>query len=336
MWNISPDKTDSSVLPVIHSTFDPVALVPALEARYDLGEITDCVLYRRYANDVFRITTADRGAYYLKVHRKDWRSTSDVAWGLKIQGHLLTHGVPVARPVKRRDGSALTVLNAPEGERAAVLYAQAPGLKPQRPFSAELYTTFGRSAARLHTALDTLPDTSGRPPDGIETLVLCPGRVLRTLLDAVPDDRHAIDAIVIRLAREIDQRVSVLDWGICHGDLTLDNFTITEDGAITFYDFDLATLSWRARDPCGVYAASRLLPHAQDFWAAFLAGYRAVRRFSAEDERAVPLMYAAHQFWDLGHEVSRWSRWSGQWRVSQETITARLNEIQHWIDTELD
>lgn len=334
--NTPPEESESGALPIIHSTFDPAALVPVLDARYDLGEITDCVLYRSYANDVFRVTTADRGEYYLKVHRRDWRSAPDVAWGLRVQGHLLTHGVSVARPIERRDGSTLTVLHAPEGERAAVLYAQAPGAKPQRPLSAELYTTFGQAAARLHTALDTLPDTSGRPPDDVETLVLSPGRILRTLFDPASDGRHQIDATVQHLAREIDRRASGLDRGICHGDLTLDNLTVTEDGAITFYDFDLAALSWRVRDPCGVFAYSRQVPEARDFWAAFLTGYRAVREFRDEDERATPLMYAVQQFWDLGHEVSRWSHWSGQWRVSPAFVTSRLEEIQDWIDAELD
>ena len=324
------------MLPVTHSIFDPAALIAALEDRYELEEITACVLYRSYANDVFRVTTADQKTYFFKVHRRDWQSASDVAWGLTIQQHLLTHGVPVARPIERRDGSFLTMLQAPEGERAAVLYAQAPGAKPDPPFSAELYTMFGRAAARLHGALDTFPDLSRQPPEDTETLVLAPGRTLSTLFDPVSDERHAIDAIVDRLAREIGQRSSVLDWGLCHGDLTLDNFTITEEGVIAFYDFDLAGVSWRARDPSGVYSYSRQDAHARDFWDAFLGGYRAVRPFSRVDELAVPLMYAVQQFWDLGHEVSRWSHWSGQWRVSREILSARLGEIQEWIDTELD
>jgi len=181
-----------------------------------------------------------------------------------------------------------------------------------------------------------MPDPSGRPPDDIETLVLAPGRILRTVCDPAGRDRHMVDAIVQRLAEEVDRRSPALDWGVCHGDLTLDSITVTEDGGITFYDFDLAAPSWRARDPCGVYAYSRQVPHARDFWDAFLLGYRQVRSFSADNEYAVPLMHAVSQFWDLGHEVSRWSRWSGQWRVSPEIVTARLGDIQSWIDAELD
>lgn len=323
------------VLPVIHSIFESGALARVLEHRYDIGEISDCALYRSYANDVFRIITVDGEQYYLKVYRGDWRSPSDVAWEIRIQLHLLRNGVSAAKPVTRRDGSGIVILDAPEGQRAAVLYAAARGHKPQRPFTAELYEAFGRAAARLHTALDTFPDPSGRAPDDIEALVLAPGRILRALVDMLPDARVAVDTIVERLASELDRQTPALDWGLCHGDLTLDNFTIAEDGAITFFDFDLAAQSWRARDPCGVYASSRLNPDAGAFWDAFLAGYRAMRPLGEADEGAVPLMHAVYQLWDLGHEVSRWSAWSGQWRVTPALIAARLEEIQHWIDTEL-
>lgn len=294
------------------------------------------MLERSYVNDVFRLTAMSGAQFYLKIYRRDWRSPSDVAWELRIQEHLIMGGVSIARPITRRDGSYMTVLNAPEGERAAVLYAQAPGSKPHRPFTAGLYARFGHASAGLHAVLDTMVDTSGRPADDIETLVMRPGRVLRSLFDPGADERCAIDMIVDRLTEEISQRSPDLDWGICHGDLTLDNITVADDGSITFFDFDLAALSWRARDPCGVYAYSRKDPEACDFWNAFLAGYRTERPFSNADEGAVPLMYAAQQFWDLGHEASRWSRWSGQWRVSLEIVTARLGEIQRWIDAEMD
>lgn len=293
------------------------------------------MLERSYVNDVFRLTAMSGAQYYLKIYRRDWRSPSDVAWEIRIQEHLILGGVSIARPITRRDGSYMTELNAPEGERAAVLYAQAPGSKPRYPFTTELYARFGHASGELHEGLDTAVDTSGRLADDLEALVTAPGRALRALFGAGTDERHAIDAIVGRLAEEISQQSPALDWGLCLGDLTLDNITVAQDGSITFFDFDLAALSWRARDPCGVYAYSRKDPEACDFWDAFLAGYRMVRPFSEADERAVPLMYAAQQFWDLGHEVSRWSQWSGRWRVSPETVTARLAAIQRWIDAEM-
>jgi len=325
---------DPNALPVVHSILNAKALVPVLQREYGIEEIGDCRLERSYANDVYRLTTTRGARYYLKVYRRGWRSTSDIAWELRIQEHLIAGGVSIARPITRRDGLNMTVLGAPEGNRAAVLYAQAPGSKPQRPFTPELYTRFGHASAGLHAALDTLVNASGRPADDIETLVMAPGRAVRAVFDPDTDERHAIDATVDRLADEISRQSPDLDWGICHGDLTLDNITVAQDGSITFFDFDLAAMSWRARHPCGVYAASRLIPHAGGFWDAFLSGYRTVRPFSTMDERAVPLMYAAQQFWDLGHDVSRWSHWSGHWRAAPEIVTARLGEIQRWIDAE--
>lgn len=330
------EGTGDGALPVTHSLFDPIALARMLESRYAIGRIARCVLERSYANDVFRVDAAGRERYYLKVHRSDWRTPSDVDWDLGIQRHLLSSGVAVARPVAANDGSALTVLEAPEGRRAAVLYADAPGRKPERPFTADLYERFGRATAKLHAALDTLPDPSGRAPDDIEALVLRPGRLLRERSGGRVDASATIGRIVEHLAEGLRSCAPTLDWGICHGDLTLDNFTITSTGEITFFDFDLAAPSWRARDPCGAYAYSRQSAEAREFWPAFLSGYRQVRRFSDADERAVPLMYAVNQLWDLGHEIACWSAWSGEWRVTPEVIRARLVEIERWIDAELN
>ncbi len=112
-------------------------------------------------------------------------------------------------------------------------------------------------------------------------------------------DHAVVNRIVDHLSTELDRLCPALAWGVCHGDLTLDNFTITESERITFIDFDLASTSWRARDLSGVYAFSRLDPEAGNFWEAFLGGYRTVRPFGVTDERSVPLMHAVNQLWDL-------------------------------------
>ncbi len=88
-------------------------------------------LHRSYANDVFRVSTIQGQRYFFKVYQRDWRSPSDVAWELRIHRHLLASAVSVATPVDRQDGGALSILEAAEGQRAAVLFVEAPGRKPQ-------------------------------------------------------------------------------------------------------------------------------------------------------------------------------------------------------------
>ncbi|HEV2066336.1 MAG TPA: hypothetical protein VGR08_05835 [Thermomicrobiales bacterium] len=110
-------KRDGDPLPVVHSVFAADALVQVLQERYDIAQVGDCALERSYVNDVFRLTTAAGALYYLKVYRRDWRSLADVAWELRLQEHLLTSAVSIARPIPRRNGSRMTVLDAPEGER---------------------------------------------------------------------------------------------------------------------------------------------------------------------------------------------------------------------------
>jgi Ser/Thr protein kinase RdoA (MazF antagonist) len=71
-----------------------------------------------------------------------------------------------------------------------------------------------------------------------------------------------------------------LDRGICHMDLTLDN--VHRHGeSITVFDFDSAGACWRSIEPHGVLRSS------QEFFEAWLDGYRSVRPFKRHDEQAV-------------------------------------------------
>jgi len=71
-----------------------------------------------------------------------------------------------------------------------------------------------------------------------------------------------------------------LDWGVCHMDLTLDNVHRHGD-TMTVFDLDSAGESWRALEPWG------LKKFSEDYFAAWLEGYRSIREFGPEDEKAV-------------------------------------------------
>jgi len=81
---------------------------------------------------------------------------------------------------------------------------------------------------------------------------------------------------VARVARCVREAVSGLaqkglDWGICHGDVSFDNFHSTPGGSSTMYDFDQAGIGSRAYDMCRVYG---LVTHGSPgIWEAFLQVY---------------------------------------------------------------
>ncbi len=317
-------------LEVVHSLFEPASLVEVITQRYDVGPVASLALHRSYVNDVYRIETSAGGVCFLKIARRSWRNAEDVGWNVALQQHLRRHHVSVAEPVPQRNGEIVCVLDAPEGQRAAVLYKATPGTKPRPPVLPELYARVGAATARMHDALDDFDEPCPRPGRTTPWLIERSGRIIVASLHRAGADRAFVDHFSQRLAADICTRAAGLDWGVCHGDLTLDNLIVDHDGTISFFDFDLAAPAWRASDPSGVYAWSLEDPTARPLWEAFLAGYRSERSFTVADEAAVPTLAAAYDLWDLAHEIEHWRAWSGDWRTTPEIVSKRIARLRLW------
>src|SRR3954462_15137796 len=80
---------------------------------------------------------------------------------LALIADLYARGVAVAPAMPRDDGALLASLPAPEGERFAVLFAQAAGA-PVRDITLRQAHSYGRLPAALHTAADASPTTYRR------------------------------------------------------------------------------------------------------------------------------------------------------------------------------
>ncbi len=287
-------------LPVAHSILEPIALSAEIARSYTIDGPLNCALYRSWTNDVYRITTTE-GEYYLKVYGYGWRTRESVAYEVELYTHLATKGFPIALPIPRRDGECIGILRAPEGERCCILFAAAPGKNPQPPFSTALYHQFGRATAQLHTASDDFSRRHARNPLDLGTRVReCLAHLMAT----------------------------GLDWGVCHGDLSLDNVHITPDGRLVFYDFDSGGPGWRASDPYGVLEYAML--ERNGFWEAFLTGYTEIRHFSAADLAAIPYFVVAQHLWDMGHEVGHTAARMGLWRIGDAYFDRKLAFLRRW------
>lgn len=93
-----------------------------------------------------------------------------------------------------------------------------------------------------------------------------------------------------------------LDWGICHGDVTFDNFHLTKDGETVWYDFDSGGFGWRAIDLQGWVASDKNMVERQ---VAFIEGYRTMREISQNNIDASPYLYVAQEIWGLEVELER-------------------------------
>jgi Ser/Thr protein kinase RdoA (MazF antagonist) len=241
-------------------------------------------------NEVIQVAGPD-GQFAIKVYNVKSRAEAQVQWEVSLIRHLAENGVPVVKPIPGRNGYVEHLIL--EGEkRAAVLFEWARGNKPKP--SRATFELVGAVAAQIHKASDKLTNFPVRDEYDADVLI---------------DQQLERMKVNLTEARRWDQTVALgdrlkrvlanpnLDRGICHMDLTLDNVH-EHEGELVVFDFDSAGTCWRALEPHGVLKALK------DFFQAWLKGYRAVRSFSEDDERAVSAFVIVGAFrvvaWNLG------------------------------------
>lgn len=246
-------------------------LAQQIESHFGLSNVI-CEQLNTQANDVIAVTTPT-AQFALKLYHLQ-RITDEVQWEVDLSIHLMRNGAPVAKPVQGKHGYVES-LRVGGRDRVAVLYEWAPGKKPVA--ERDTYTLLGKAAAHIHQAADTFPASSLRENYDAHTLI---DEQLHRI------NRHLREAKRWEQAVALGERLkqvlanAVLDRGICHMDLTLDNVHRYGE-SVTVFDFDSAGVCWRAIEPHAVLRSSK------ELFEAWLDGYRSVRPFSQDDEEAV-------------------------------------------------
>lgn len=312
---------------VARSLLDPHAVAEVVRSAYALDRVTDAVLLRRFVNDVYLLTDEDC-RYIFKVYRPAWRDIPPILWEVDLLAQLSRQGAPVATAIPRADGRSVTVIQAPEGERYAVLFGYAEGEKPREPFTADLYYRFGHAAGLVHERSADFVSPYPRRPLDLATLLDKPLQALEPFLAGRPDDWTYVVNLARRLRRGItDLAGAGLDWGPCHQDMTLDNVHVTADGRVTFYDFDSGGPGWRSLDFQGIY--DHAMYNRNGHWDAFLAGYSEVRSLSDADLAAIPYFVLAYAFWGTHADIIR-SQWDGVSFLDDEYFDHRMGSSGWW------
>jgi Ser/Thr protein kinase RdoA (MazF antagonist) len=252
---------------------DRKSLDQQLETAYGLRE----VIFEHLGtpvNDVIAVS-ARQGRFALKLYHKN-RTAAALQWELDLVAHLRRQGAPVAKAVPASHGGYIEHVILDNERRIAALYEWAAGEKPSP--SRDVYVSLGRAAGQIHAAADTF--RSSLPRENYDVALLIDEPLQRMKHQLIAADRwNQVVTLEERLKRLLDN--PVLERGICHMDLTLDNVCLSTNGDLTVFDFDSAGTCWRAIEPYGVLRSSR------NYFQNWLEGYRSVRPLSEEDEAAV-------------------------------------------------
>src|SRR6195952_5119634 len=250
---------------------------------YDIGTV---VAFRGVTEGVedsnYSLRTTG-GDFFLTLYEKRV-DPNDLPWFLGLMEHLARRGLVCPQPVRGRDGLALRHLC---GKHAAIT-TFLPGVWPRRVRQAHC-APVGEALARLHLAgadyTPTRPNALG-PHSWMPLLDRCRARANEVQADLAMELDSAMGAILARWPGK-------LPVGHIHADMFPDNVFFLNDklsGVIDFYfaatdllDYDIAVClnAW-----CFEADFSFNVTKSQ----ALLRAYQAVRRLSAEEQAALPVL----------------------------------------------
>ncbi len=293
--------------PITHSTLAADALLSAILPAYNIGAPLRCKLLQRLLNDTYLVET-EQGKYILRAYRASWRTEADIRYELDVLTLLDRQGIPVATPVRRRDGDYLCTVPALEGPRPLVLFTYAEGKSPAFE-ETEQMARYGELIAQIHTTTDHFASNHARYALDFEHLLSAPVAATLPHLTEVAD-RHYLEQMTTRLVERITALpLTALDYGFCHGDTHNGNVHINSQGGLMLFDFDCCGPGWRAYDLATFYWAASWEKAAAETWRAFMAGYTRHRPLAAADKAAIPLFACVREIWFMGLRMANGPQW---------------------------
>jgi Ser/Thr protein kinase RdoA (MazF antagonist) len=226
--NVNPGERDRArmLFPVTSSLLSAKALLTEVMTDYALSQPVACQLLRRGLSDTYLVRTL-HDPYILRIYRPTWRSVSEILYEMDMLSYLRQHGAPVSAPLRRKDGSFIHGLSAPEGIRYMALFTYAKGEEPS--LSAEQGIQMGVAMAAIHQASEGFSSQYARFPLDVDHLIHIPLRLAEPYLRHRPEDVAFLSRLANALSKHILSLAPRLDWGICHGDGTERNAHITNE-----------------------------------------------------------------------------------------------------------
>ena len=271
------------VFPAIYSTLASDALVSRVLSHYEIGVVSGCQFWHRGLSDIYLVETLTH-QYILRVAHHHWRSESDVEFELELLDFLQQRQIPVAYPLRTKEGRLSICINAPEGKRYAALFTKAPGQVALGDLNPTQSRLLGETLAKLHQAAVDFRSIHHRQPLTLEYLLDDSFKAIAPFLQHRTADYTYLAEAIAQLKHQLqDLPKEPPFWGICWGDPHSGNVHFTHKGEITLFDFDQCGYGWRIFDIGKFLQVSLRTGISKQVREAFVAGYQAVCEIT-EDE----------------------------------------------------
>ena len=248
-------------------------------------------------NQTFRVDTADRRVFMLRVHRTGYQSVqsidSELAWLLALRRDT---ALPIPEPVPGGNGQLLQHFHASDGtDRLAALFRHIPGAEPTPQSNlGQLFGTLGTYAATLHRHATTWQRPAGFVRQSWQASTILdtdgPWGDWRMGPGVNAQNRPILDRLDATLwMRLAEYGLAPGRYGLIHADMRLGNLLVEGD-AVALIDFDDCGFCWFTYDFSSAISFHETNPAIPALKAAWLEHYQAVRPLDEQDLRSIDCM----------------------------------------------
>lgn len=297
--------------PVISSILSATHIGLFLQDKYQFSANATCKLLKTGINHSYLIIDGD-SKFVFRLYSLNWHNQTEIAEEIKLLNLLRDSGVPVSYPIKDIAGDYIQPLNAPEGDRYAVLFSFAEGEKHLN-YSAGLHYKIGETMASIHQATHNMH---------LERVTYTPQILLQEsferLKQFLPEETEEMQWMASTQKYLLDELAKAdtakLRQGAVHMDIWFDNFNITKGGDVTIFDFDFCGNGWLCLDLAyyilQLHSTEKVASERDEKLKSFLAGYESITLISDEEKRLLPILGVSMYFFYLGIQCQRFDNWS--------------------------
>jgi len=314
--------------PVTNSNLSATHIGLFLQEKYSLSKDTKCQLIKAGINDTYLVID-NLDKFVFRVYSFNWRTRSEIDEEIKLLHQLKENNISISYPLTDNDNNYIQILNAPEGDRFAVLFTFANGEK-LHIISEETHFQIGQLMARLHKV--TRSQKLNRINYAPEVILIDSLKKISSFLTNDTEEMNFMKSAQAYLLEEFENAdTSQIRQGIVHLDIWFDNLNITNDNKITIFDFDFCGNGWLCLDIAYYILQLHNIEkyEAKDYQPkvdSFIKGYESVIAISTEEKRLVPMLGTSLYFFYLGVQCQRYDNWSNSF-LSENYLKRFINGL---------
>jgi Ser/Thr protein kinase RdoA (MazF antagonist) len=314
--------------PVTNSNLSATHIGLFLQEKYSLSKGTQCQLIKAGINDTY-LVTGNPDKFVFRVYSLNWRTKVEIDEEIKLLNQLKENAISISSPLSDNENNYIQILNAPEGERFAVLFTFANGEK-MHIIPEETHFQIGQLMGRLHKI--TSNQKLNRIEYSPEVILVDSLKKVSSFLTNDTEEMSFMKSAQSYLLEELEGADTLqIRQGIVHLDIWFDNLNITNDNKVTIFDFDFCGNGWLCLDIAYYILQLHNIEkyEVKDYQPkvdSFIKGYESVTPISAEEKRLIPMLGVSLYFFYLGVQCQRYNNWSNSF-LSENYLKRFINGL---------